>query len=405
MTRYEFRDPTDTLLMKFALPHKPRRDGSPPYATRQQTKPRFPLRRRATLPILLAVGWLAVSAPQARAVTLYDASLGTLPGEQDWYYAFEPTTGVSASQSLEPGYTLLDTTPLISDRAGYFSLGHSGVPLMIRQDGYRVRFDAQVLSESHTSADRAGFSVIVLSDDSVGVELAFWEDEIWAQTDTPLFTHGEGVLFDTTAAITQYDLFIVDDRFALWADGAPILSGPLRDYTAHEHFVYSAEEFLFFGDDTMQASAEVAIATIEAEADIKAPLVLGDMNSDQQVTAEDVSAFVLALTDAESYFAHYPTVDAAAFGDVNQDGAFDLGDVKPFAALVASSSAAPPETPVPVPEPAGGLSLLAALVGYAATGRRFRQARDATANVRARTNVEGSGAPFNRRDSAALEMP
>ena len=262
---------------------------------------------------------------------------------------------------MQSGYVLLNSTAETSDQAGYFGSGHSEMPFMNRQDAYRVRFDAQLLSESHISLDRAGFSVIVLSDDNVGVELAFWENEIWAQTDTPLFTHGEGVAFDTTASIEQYDLFIVDDRYALWAGGTPILSGPLRDYSAHPNFVYSQEEFIFLGDDTMSANAQLALAYIEAEDDLKPPLLLGDMNGDLQISPMDVNPFVLALTDPEEYFLNFPLVDAAEFGDMNQDGSFNLGDVVLFKALVGSPSAGGIASTA-VPEPVSGMLLLWAVL-------------------------------------------
>lgn len=104
----------------------------------------------------------------------------------------------------------------------------------------------------------------MLSDDSIGLELAFWEDEIWAQGDTPsLFVHDEGVAFDTTAAIVTYDLSILGSSYQVFAHGVPVLSGALRDYSAHSNPVYSATNFIFFGDDTSSALGETEISYVE----------------------------------------------------------------------------------------------------------------------------------------------
>lgn len=318
------------------------------------------------------------------AGVLYDAAIGTNPSNQDWVLLATPLFGAQFTETMQTGQVLLDSTADTSVKVGYFSLGHSDIPFMNRQNGYRVRFDVQVLSESHNSQNRAGFSVIILSDDSVGVEIAFWENEIWAQTDTPLFTHGEGVAFDTTAAIEQYDLFIVDDRYALWAAGVPILSGPLRDYSAHSNPVYIQEEFMFFGDDTSSANAQLALAYIEAE-DNRPPLLLGDMNGDQQITEADINPFVLALSNPDDYFAFYPLVDADDFGDMNQDGNFNLGDVALFKAMFGSSSAAN-EAFATVPEPASSL-LLFSIVPALFLSRRKKHLEQITHECSAKTIV------------------
>ena len=40
----------------------------------------------------------------------------------------------------------------------------------------------KLLSETHSTNDRAGLSLIVLSSDLRGIELGFWTNEIWAQS-------------------------------------------------------------------------------------------------------------------------------------------------------------------------------------------------------------------------------
>jgi hypothetical protein len=80
-------------------------------------------------------------------------------------------------------------------------------------EGYTLTFAIQVEAEGHGNNNRAGFSVIVLSDDKKGIEMAFWEDEIWVQEDDlndpgDLFTHAEGVPYSTTTGLTTYNLAI-----------------------------------------------------------------------------------------------------------------------------------------------------------------------------------------------------
>ena len=132
----------------------------------------------------------------------------------------------------------------------------------------------QLLAESHISDDRAGFSVIALANDARGIELGFWEDRGFAQTDTPQFTHGEEGFFDTTDAETSYLLTIQDDGYVLAADAQEILSGPLRDYS---HSVrplgpipYNLENYLFLGDNTMSAGADMVLGSVRLTTNVMA---------------------------------------------------------------------------------------------------------------------------------------
>jgi len=86
------------------------------------------------------------------------------------------------------------------------------------------------------------------------------------------------------------------------------------------------------------------------------------MDGDNSVTAADVPLFVQALVDRASYDAlgfTTPTgfrIDADLSGDMNQDGTFDLGDIKQFSMLFSPSTAA-----ANVPEPTSALLAVAAL--------------------------------------------
>ena len=80
--------------------------------------------------------------------------------------------------------------------------------------------------------DRGGFSVIALSSDGLGVEIAFWADEAWAYdyrdvSGTDQFVHDEGSTgFRPDAAMTSYELFVSGSTYTLKAGSTQILTGP-----------------------------------------------------------------------------------------------------------------------------------------------------------------------------------
>jgi hypothetical protein len=197
---------------------------------------------------------------KAATVTLYDGALNTgTPDTQDHFSyltdPFPPQT--AASQSFANGATTLTTTLQISDKAGYFALS---LPQLDRAAGYTVRFTVHVLEEIHNDNDRAGFSVIALSSDLKGIELGFWEDQVWAQSG-PDFTRAETETLDTTAGLTAYELAIHGNSYTLSGGGAT-LSGPLRDYS-QKGAPYTLPNFLFLGDDTTSASARIRLAKVD----------------------------------------------------------------------------------------------------------------------------------------------
>ena len=199
---------------------------------------------------------LRLAAP-ASAVTLYDGAAGTAPDAQGWlsYYSV-PGTGI---KTVGGGKTTYDSTASASEHGGFSShtifgtLANPSFPTMDRSTGYTVSIDLKQLSESHTSTDRAGLSVIAISSDLKGIELGFWQNEIWAQSG-PGFTHAEGFAYDTTAANRTYDLAISGSNYTLWADGSQILNGALRDYSSFGT-PYNLSNLLFVGDDAGSAQA------------------------------------------------------------------------------------------------------------------------------------------------------
>ncbi len=195
---------------------------------------------------------------------LYDGSLNTLPTAQGWLYATTPLFSADAVRSVSDGLTQLDTTPTTTDRAGYFSTFHPDVPTLDRALGFELRWDLRVVTETHNRDDRAGFSVIMITEDLLGLEIGFWEDEVFVlEDDVPVFSHAEGAdNLDTTLAVTRYDLRVLNDQYELFSEGVAVLAGQLRDYSSFG-FPYNSSSFLFFGDDTTSAAASVELARIE----------------------------------------------------------------------------------------------------------------------------------------------
>lgn len=209
-------------------------------------------------------------APLTAPVTLYNGT-GS-PNGQGFSYLTSPLVNASATQVGSN----LNTMPVKSDSAGFFAV--SNVPTLDRQVGYTLRFRVRLNAEDHAGSDknrdgtedRAGFSVIILSSDKRGIELGFWPDRVWAQNDgaaqplpnsNTLFTQGEGAAFTTTAD-TAYELTIQGSTYTLRSGTTTILSGPLRDYTTfvsppNTPNVYQIANFLFLGDDTSSARANV----------------------------------------------------------------------------------------------------------------------------------------------------
>jgi hypothetical protein len=205
-------------------------------------------------------------------IVLYDGALGSTPDAQGFDFQALPPGG--ATQTFSSGVTTLTTTQSVS--AGYFVELTPQIALD-RARGYTLSFTAQVAAESHSNNDRSGFSLIVISSDKKGIELGFWTDQIWAQADgieppgSEIFTHAEGAPFDTTAGLIAYQLAVEGDIYSLSANGAPLLSGPIRDYSAFTPpppipDVYEIPNFLFLGDDSTTSSTTARLSYVAAAA-------------------------------------------------------------------------------------------------------------------------------------------
>ncbi|MDY6950589.1 MAG: dockerin type I repeat-containing protein [Thermodesulfobacteriota bacterium] len=276
--------------------------------------------------ICVAVSLLAALIPPlyAATVNVFDGSLKTTPDQQGWLYITDPLPpplgpGSCASQSANGAATHLNTNCNIMHAAGYFSrvppLSHPLMPALDRAAGFTISFEVQILNEFHNNNDRAGFSVIVISHDLKGIELGFWEDEIWAQADAPLFTHAEGGDFDTTKGLMVYRLSLLGDDYFLSADGLTLLSGQLQDYSSFGN-PYDIADFVFLGDDTSSASASIKVASI-THMD-HATIVHCDVNGDGVINLNDAILALQVLAGLE------PSTPIGRQVDVNGNGRIGL---------------------------------------------------------------------------------
>jgi hypothetical protein len=221
-----------------------------------------PIRLLSILSFIIAV--LVFVAPvQSATVTLYDGTLETAPGDQGFFLGCEnfpfPCAPEDWTETVENGGVTLDTMPDESEKVGYIA-DIREYDALDREAGYTLRFTVQLLAEQHSSENRAGFSVIVLSDDLEGIELGFWEDEIWAQEYPPEFVRAEQVQIDTTALRT-YELTVQGNGYTL-SSGTTVLTGPLRNYSSFGA-PYNVPDFIFLGDNTTSARAAIRLTAVE----------------------------------------------------------------------------------------------------------------------------------------------
>jgi len=190
-------------------------------------------------------------------------------------------SGVNATQTSQGiSGTLLNTTNNNALAAGYSNYNAStpppfpavpttfinpAFPTLDRVAGYTLSFNVAILSETSTSNNRAGFSVIVLSNDAQGIEIGFSPsgNAIFAQNFD--FTRGEFVSanLSTLTPATDYELAILGSNYTLSTGGSSILSGNLRSYNAVAIFnPYQTANFIFLGDDTSQAQANINLGAV-----------------------------------------------------------------------------------------------------------------------------------------------
>ena len=211
---------------------------------------------------------LLIGATAAKADQLYNGLSipSQTPNQQGWTYQGDAIAPVPSATATTSG-TILDTGNS-QNHSGYFKIS----PVILdRNKGYSISFSTKVNSESHSSSNRAGFSIIVTSNRVTGetqpysLELGFWTNSIWAQNAN--FTRGENVSFNTQGAVNNYELRIQGTQYQLFANGSatPILKGQLRKY-AFSGLInpYATSNLIFMGDDTTSATANITLQSVYA---------------------------------------------------------------------------------------------------------------------------------------------
>lgn len=155
-------------------------------------------------------------------------------------------------------------------QVGTGAVVNADFPVLDRMTGYSLRIGLQLLAENHSgNSNRAGFSITLIGDDLLGVEIGFQHDRIFAQGNDPLFaaaesTQDSGVL-SALASPGQWALSVQGDGYRLSLGGATVLSGLLRDYSAYTGLgqeAYRTPNFLFVGDNTSSASASFRLTSL-----------------------------------------------------------------------------------------------------------------------------------------------
>jgi len=183
---------------------------------------------------------------------------------------FKTDEGIATIADLNQGYagysnytaTLATLVPLTFKSAKV----NAAFPKLDRTTGYSLSFKLAVTSEV-SNPNRAGFSIILNSEDAKGIELGFKSDRIFAQSGT--FTESENAVFSTNA-LTDYKLAVKGDGYELFANNASILKGALQTYqfdpaTSNPPLPaspYTLPSFLFLGDNTDQGRANVTLGAI-----------------------------------------------------------------------------------------------------------------------------------------------
>jgi hypothetical protein len=206
------------------------------------------------------------SSERFSEIVLYDASPGTDPDQQGWIFLSSTFSQSQTVRFTENGIHTFSTLANLSESAGYFGNQHPRIDLLSAENGFAVEIELQILDEQHQSENRGGFNIIILSDDGTGVELAFWEDSVWVYNTQ--FEIEERAEYNTTDRLTRYRIEFANRQYFIFADDQPLFSGPLRDYSP-SGIPYSYKNFIFFGDDTSSAGAEVNISRIVLLSEMK----------------------------------------------------------------------------------------------------------------------------------------
>ena len=228
-------------------------------------------RMRATpsaLLLALSLSLGGAAGASAATIVLYDGALGGLPSDQGMVFSGSVTPTTSG------GVTNLNSTGSNAEQAGFGALR----PLELDASlGYSLEFTAEILAESHSGNPvRAGFSVIMVgADPTASIEIGFQDGRVFAQNDAPLFgdppADSNPGFNPVGLGFVDYSLAVLGDSYTLLANGAAVLDGELRNYSAFG-FPYSFPGTIFLGDNTGSAMANVNLSRVALVSPSEVPL-------------------------------------------------------------------------------------------------------------------------------------
>lgn len=183
---------------------------------------------------------------------------------------------------INPAEILTGTfDPMTLITAGSFEPVNPLFPILDRDSGFDIAFNVAVNEESSQS-NRAGFSLLVISEDGKGIELGFKSgagaqlgsetetepDRIFAQSKK--FKEAEETTEVDISEVTDYVLTVKGDTYTLFANDTEVLTGDVRKYQFNPlksdpplpFNPYTSPSFLFLGDDTDQGYANFTLGTI-----------------------------------------------------------------------------------------------------------------------------------------------
>ena len=283
--------------------------------------------------------------------TLFDGTLGSLPADQGELILAQilpPPFAPPASEALSDNTVTLNTDFNGDGYTGYVGYTNYTInlaaldpepinpvfPPLDPSAGFTLSFNLAIDSQASLSDDRPGFTVTVVSSDGQNeIELAFAEDQIFAQTEG--FISGEEVDFDTTSP-TDYELKIEGSNYMLLADDEEILSGPLRNYNVDSQNQpvlpfnpYELPNFIFLGDNSDLSSATFTLGSLEVETEedegpeplpVDDPVELtailtGDQEVPQPTNTEATGTASLTLNETGDALSYSLTIAGLDFGE------------------------------------------------------------------------------------------
>jgi hypothetical protein len=261
----------------------------------------------------------------ASVVTLYDGNSGLTPDQYntpDPYLNFTTidrnnllgSAGIqifnasnqstilasSTSESYYSGYynhqVSLDLGDLVNGGSVIYPTVpiNSSFPILERQAGYNLSFTAKMDSQTNNGMNgplRAGFNLLVISSDQMGIEIGFRNPN--TQNQTPDIFSQDNASFNAIGEInsdlggilnnfTTYDLQVSGDQYRLSTGSTLLLNGNLRNYSSSVGFgsaVYRTPNFLFLGDNTTSAGGTTQLQSLNVT-NVPEPLtILGSVGA------------------------------------------------------------------------------------------------------------------------------